>query len=150
MPIPEFDNHGDLPLGVHKASLEEVIERFGQGTPQRQLVTARLLRIYELAQRTGKLQRLVIFGSYVTAKLSPNDIDIILVMRDEFVTSDCDEENEPMFDHLRSQQVFGASIFWIYTFSVLLETVDEFIAYWQTKRDEGKHGIIEVIWEDRK
>jgi hypothetical protein len=84
MPLPTFDNRGDLPVGVHQATLGEVVERFGHGTPQRELVTNRLVHIYELAQRTGKLLRFVIFGSYVTDKLEPNDIDILLVMTDDF------------------------------------------------------------------
>ena len=46
MPLPAFDNSGDLPEGVYRAALEEVVARFGHGTPQRQLVTARLKRIY--------------------------------------------------------------------------------------------------------
>jgi len=55
MPLPEFDEQGDLPIGVHQATLDEVLTRFGHGTPQRQLVTAQLVRIYELARATGKL-----------------------------------------------------------------------------------------------
>jgi len=77
MALPVFNEFGDLPVGVHRATFEEVLECFGQGTPQRQLVTARLIRIHKLACETGKLLRLVIFGSYVTAKLAPNDVDII-------------------------------------------------------------------------
>src|SRR5207247_424588 len=73
-------------------SLDEVIARFGHGTPQRQLVTTRLLRIYDLARGSGKLERFVIFGSYVTAKPNPNDVDIILIMRDDFREPECDEE----------------------------------------------------------
>ena len=84
MPLPELDRYGDLPVSVHRASLDEVIARFGHGTPQRQLVTNRLLRIYDLARGTGKLERFVIFGSYVTAKPNPNDVDIMLIMRDDF------------------------------------------------------------------
>jgi hypothetical protein len=76
MPIPAFNAQGDLPVGVHLATLDEVCERFGIGTPQRQLVTQRLRRIYELAQRTGKVERFVIYGSYVTTKPAPNDVDI--------------------------------------------------------------------------
>src|SRR5438309_9902816 len=88
MPLPELDSHGDLPIGVHQASLDEVIAYFGHGTPQPQLVTKRLLRIYDLARGTGKLERFVIFGSYVTAKPNPNDVDIILIMRSEEHTSE--------------------------------------------------------------
>lgn len=29
MPLPNFEDEGDLPVGVHQASLAEVLERFG-------------------------------------------------------------------------------------------------------------------------
>jgi hypothetical protein len=111
MPLPTFDNRGDLPVGVHPATLADVIARFGRGTPQRELVTARLVHIYELACATGKLVRFVIFGSYVTDKPAPNDVDIILVMTDNFQVAECDERTQSLFDHLRAQQIFGASVF---------------------------------------
>jgi len=52
-----------------------------------------------------------------------------------------------MFDDLRSQSEFGASIFWAHRSGVLLETLDEFIAHWQIKRDKSKRGIVELILE---
>jgi hypothetical protein len=147
MPLPEFDSNGDLPIGVHRASLDEVLARFGHDTPQRQLVTARLFRVHELASRTGKLERFIIFGSYVTAKPDPNDVDIILVMRDDFQDPDYTEEVLPVLDHQRSQRELGASVFWTRPGAVLLETVDEFVAYWQVTRELGRRGIIEVVAE---
>jgi predicted nucleotidyltransferase len=145
MPIPEFDSGGDLPIGVHRATFQEVIDRFGQGTPQRQRVTDNFRRVYELARATGKLERFVIFGSYVTAKPDPNDIDIIMVMQNDFNVLDYDEQTQWLYDHLRAQREFGASVFSVRPSTVLLETVDEFIAYWQIKRDKSKRGIIEVV-----
>jgi hypothetical protein len=149
MPIPEFNAQGDLPIGVHPATLEEVCERFGTTTLQRQLVTKRLLRIYELAHRTGKVERFVIYGSYVTAKPAPNDVDIFLVMRDDFRAADSTEEAMPVFDHMRSHNELGASIFWVRPGAILLESVGEFIAYWQTTRDQSQRGIIEVVTESK-
>ncbi len=150
MPLPEFDSAGDLPIGVHQASLDEVITRFGFGTPQRRLVTSRLLRVYELASGTGKLERFIIFGSYVTAKPNPNDVDIILVMRDDFREHDHTDDMLPVLNHLRVQRELGASVFWTRAGAVLLETVDEFVAHWQVTRDHGRHGIVEVISEAAK
>jgi hypothetical protein len=54
--------------------MDEVLSQFGGSTPQRQAVTARLRRIYQLASATGKLTRLVILGSYVTIKPHPNGV----------------------------------------------------------------------------
>jgi len=147
MPLPPFNAHGDLPEGIYQATLQEVIERFGDASPQRELVTARLIRVYEIAQHTGKLQRFVIFGSYATANPAPNDVDIILVMRDDFTEQDFTEEALQIFDHLRAQHEMGASIFWTRPGAVLLETVDEFVAHWQIKRDHSQRGIVEIISE---
>src|SRR5687767_3182518 len=63
MPLPEFNEYGDLPEGNHLASLVEVVGRFGSGSAQRAAVTDRLRRIYQLAVASGHLDRLVIFGS---------------------------------------------------------------------------------------
>lgn len=40
----------------------------------------RLERIYTLVRATGHLARFIIFGSFVTAKAEPNDVDIFLLM----------------------------------------------------------------------
>lgn len=148
MPLPAFDGRGDLPAGVHRATLAEVIARFGQGTSQRELVTARLVHIYELTRATGKLLHFVIFGSYVTTKPEPNDVDIVLIMRDDFCEEDYTEEVLPVFNHLRAQGELGASVFWTRPGAGLVETVDEFIAHWQTTRELTSRGIVEVISEE--
>jgi predicted nucleotidyltransferase len=105
----------------------------------------KLTRIHELAQGTGKLERFVIFGSYVTAKREPNDVDIILVMRDDFGVEDYEPDVFPMFDHLRAQRELGASLFVIRPAFVHGESVDDFIAHWQLKRDSERRGIVEVV-----
>ncbi len=71
MSLPEFDTNGDLPVGVHCASLAEVLSRFGHRTQQRKLVSAQLARVFELAKSTGKLDRFIIFGSYITTEPNP-------------------------------------------------------------------------------
>jgi predicted nucleotidyltransferase len=144
MSPPEFDSQGNLPVGVHLASLDEVVARFGHGSSQRQLVTTRLIRVYELASNTSRLKRFIIFGSYVTAKADPNDVDIILIMDDDFTQEECPVEAIPLFDHLRAQREFGASVFAIRPSQILLETVDSFLTHWQLRRDQGRRGIVEV------
>lgn len=149
MALPDFNQLGDLPAGVHPATLDEVLERFGHDTPQRQLVTARLLRIYKLAHATGKLLRFVIFGSYVTAKPAPNDVDLILVLQDDLTEQDYDPDTFPLFNHLRAQEMLGASLFAIRPGFVIGESVDEFIAHWQVKRDLSQRGIVEIFPEGK-
>ena len=44
----------------------------------------RLEHIYALAKASGHLARFIVFGSFVTAKPAPNDVDIFLLMEDRF------------------------------------------------------------------
>jgi len=65
-------------------------------------------------------------------------------MRDDFDVQACDEETQVLFDHLRAAEIFEASVFWIRPALLLLESLDEFIAYWQIKRAQTRRGIVEV------
>ena len=145
MPLPEFNANGDLPPGVHRASWTEVMGRFGGGAGQREICTRRLAHIYELAQRTGCLQRFVVFGSYVTTKANPNDVDVILIMDDAFRLDNCPMESRALFDHAVAQARYGASVFWMRPALLIGETVEQFIVYWQIKRGGGQRGIVDVI-----
>jgi hypothetical protein len=144
---PEFNEHGDLPAGIYQATLAQVIEHFGSGTPQRRIVAQRLTRIYDLAHGTGQVARVIIYGSFITAKPSPNDVDIFLLMDDAFDKTETSGETAAIFDHLTTENKIGASVFWMRRLSVL-DSEPELIEHWQIKRDLTKRGIVEVIGRD--
>ena len=77
--------------------------------------------------------------------MEPNDVDIRIVVGDDFRDQDYDPEVFPMFDYQRAQQELGASIFVVRPAFLLGETVDDFIAYWQITRDRRRRGIVEVM-----
>jgi hypothetical protein len=144
MPLPEFNEFGDLPEGSYPASIEEVVARFGTGSAQRRAVTDRLRQLYQLARATGHLERLLVFGSCVSDVASPNDVDVILVMRNDFRSEDCPAESAVLFDHARAQGQLGASVFWVRPDMLLGEPLQQFLAFWQTKRDGRRRGVVEV------
>ncbi len=145
MPLPPFNNKGDLPAGLHRATLAEVFERFGGSSKAREAATAVLKRIYALASATGKLERFIVFGSYIAAKANPNDVDVVLIMQDGFSLTSCDEQTRALFDHQRAEDEFGASVFWACPGVLLRITLEEFILGWGTKRDLTRRGIVEVV-----
>ena len=145
MALPEFNELGDLPAGVFRASWHEVVERFGGGTQQRLRCTRILSHVHDMAVRTGHLGRFVIFGSYITAKPDPNDVDVILVMDDDFHRDEMPLEMRGLFDHAVAQARFGASVFWVKPSALIGDRVDDFVAHWQVKRDNSKRGIVEVV-----
>jgi hypothetical protein len=144
--LPAFNEDGDLPPGVHSATLSEVLERFGQGSVQRCAVADRLNRLYQLAASTGQLARFVVFGSFVTAKAEPNDIDIILLMEDTFDLAAVTGEAALVFQHLEAHARFGASVFWTRR-SGAMGGERAMIEYWQVRRQGGQRGIVEILLE---
>ena len=103
-------------------------------------------RLYELAASTGKLARFVVFGSFVTAKAEPNDIDIILLMEDTFDLAAVTGEAALVFQHLEAHTRFGASVFWTRR-SGAMGGERAMIEYWQVRRQGGQRGIVEILPE---
>ena len=66
-------------------------------------------------------------------------------MGDNFLLEDCAIELRGLFDHAIAQASYGASIFWVRPQLLIGETVEDFIAYWQIKRNRSRRGIIEVV-----
>lgn len=146
MALPPFSGSGKLPLGVHPAPLQEVLDRFGVGTAPRKALALRLKRIYQTAQATGYLARFIVFGSFVTAKAEPNDVDVFLLLEDNFDAAQLAGEARLLFDHAAAQTHFGASVFWLRRLAAW-EGEPAAVEYWQAKRGGGQRGIVEIIPE---
>ena len=146
-PWPNFDSNGNLPVGTYRATLPEVIAHFGTSTLQRRLVAQRLAHIYTLARSTGQLARFIIFGSFVTAKREPNDVDIFMLMEDTFDAQQVEREAAIIFDHVAAQHYEGVSVFWIRRMAAI-DGEETAIQYWQNTREQTKRGIVEVISHD--
>jgi hypothetical protein len=76
--LPDFDENGNLPRGIYVCTLEEVVNRFGSGSPERRTESAELRAFVAWARAAGVI-RLVVDGSYVTNKIAPNDVDLVIL-----------------------------------------------------------------------
>jgi hypothetical protein len=142
--LPAFNPEGDLPPGVHRATLAEVLQRFGQGSKQRTFVADRLSRVYHLAASTQRLARFVVFGSFVTAKPEPGDVDLMLLMEDDFDLAGVTGEAALVFQHAEADAHFGASVFWARRAGAI-GGEQGMVEYWQARREGGQRGIVEII-----
>jgi hypothetical protein len=71
--LSDFDDHGNLPPGIHEASWSEIEERLGI-TPHRRRLLEGLLRAARILKSVG-CQRLYIDGGFATLKTIPKDFD---------------------------------------------------------------------------
>jgi len=82
--IPEFDENGNLPPGIHHATLQEIIERFGvRKSLKRCSLTNNLQDFFSFIKDYAI--GVYVDGSYITSKLAPNDIDLIVILPPDFV-----------------------------------------------------------------
>ena len=92
--LPPFDESGNLPRGIHVASMEEIADRFGHGSPEREVEIRELVDFIAWARQNG-VRRIIINGSFVTEKRDPNDVDVILLPpQDERHREPCSRENQ--------------------------------------------------------
>ena len=103
--------------------------------------------IYDLAVETGQTARFIIFGSFVTDKPTPQDIDIFLLMEDTFDVGQVAGEARIIFDHMAAENYEGASIFWLKRIATL-DGGEAAIEHWQMRRDGKRRGIVEVLTND--
>ena len=146
MTLPDVTGIGDLPLGVHRATLSEITQRFGVGSGRRRLLAMRLRRVYEIAQSTGRLARFVLFGSFITDKEDPNDVDIFMITDDEFDITATGGDARLLFEHASAQDHYGCSVFWVRRLATM-GGEKAAIEGWQIKRDGTESGIVEITGE---
>ncbi len=88
--------------------------------------------------------RFVVFGSFVTSKPEPNDVDIVILMNDNFDADTTAGETRLLFDHGAAQSHFGASIFWMRRFAAL-GGEQLALEHWQITRSQQLRGIVEIV-----
>ncbi len=72
--IPEFNDQGNLPEGIHQATLQELIDNFGYNPKRAWLIDGLKLLVKNLELAGCRL--IYIDGSFVTNKKVPGDYDM--------------------------------------------------------------------------
>lgn len=147
--IPRYNKDGNLPKGVHKASLDEIKKVFSVGSARRKWLIGNLEKIIDLANSTGSLERIIIWGSFITNKELPQDIDLLLIMKEDFIVDKVGPEAKKMFDYVQGRIVFNADIFWTKS-SIGEETINLWLETYQMTREFDPRGIVEVIIDDKE
>jgi hypothetical protein len=141
--LPDFNSEGDLSAGVHRVGWEEFVSRFGQSTLRRVWLLERFEVLLQLATATGKLRRIFVWGSFVTAKPNPKDLDILLLMDADFEVDAISPHAQEVFDATRAKLRFHSDVFW-----ARISIGEDILALWldtyQTTRSFRKRGIVEL------
>ena len=142
--LPELNSDGNLPEGIHPATEEEVFLRFATTSARRQWLGEQLRSLLSLAKSTGQLSRVIFWGSFVTSKEVPNDLDVLLVMAADFSLEALPAYCQVVFDHVQARLSFHADVFWTKA-SIDTQALQLWLDTYQTGKDFKRKGIVEVI-----
>lgn len=86
----------------------------------------------------------MVFGSFVSSKTDPADVDVFLLMEDTFDLGRLAVEARVLFNHAAATAHFGASVFWLRR-SAAFGGEEQAVSEWQVKRNGARRGIIEIV-----
>ena len=141
--IPTFTRQGFLPPGIHQATLDEFKERFVifQRSDRRCRIFAQLEKLLDQAVRTRIVKRILIAGSFVSAKPEPNDFDCIVVLDPSIVGKPLQPFEYQLVSRKMAQRLFRGDVMPALDNSTALQA---YLEFFQTARDGQRIGIVEI------
>ena len=136
--IPLLNNRGELPPGVHRATLKELKVRFGQSSPERKELFSGLMQALNNLEKAG-VHRVYIDGGFITKKENPNDIDGCWDAHEDIDFKILD----PVFlDRRKMREKYGVDFF--ISDAIELGSGYPFKRFFQQNKDGQARGIIEI------
>jgi hypothetical protein len=140
--IPDFYDDEFLPDGDHEATWIEVEEKFGASESRKRLCD-HMSRFIQIARGCG-FKSVYLFGSFISTKECPNDIDLMWVYRGEYgkLRQECQE--------LLNYEKMKAQWDWdMWCCSDDPDIISDLLSGWRRNKARTKHrGIIKIDLEE--
>lgn len=137
--LPRIKKNGYLPKGMHKATPEEIKKAFGSGSVRRADLLKGFVDLIKLIRKfKDKIIMFLIDGSFIASHDSPQDIDCILVVANDF------DFNSSLAILLQKAK----TLFHAHLFMYLEKDINQYesmIKFFSTDRNQQEKGIVEVI-----
>jgi len=139
MNLPDFDQNGRLPSGIHICSGKEFIDRFCS-TENRRQFTKPISDILDFAKVRYAVQ-VFVGGSFISNKEKPNDIDCVMVFQeDKYIPS-----------HTESVSIAGLRFDILYASMESRNLIDSYIKLFSSGRlGNDNIGVVQIDLYDKK
>lgn len=144
MPLPDLDNDGLLPPGIHAATFAEVAGRFGAGSPARERQRELLRQIVEAAKAYPTIKCVLVWGSFVSNKPEPNDLDYSVVVSVGHPRTIITPEHRRFFVPAEARQFYGVDKSYLVVRDYPLDEYIERLDFITHNRDNHAHGVLEI------
>jgi hypothetical protein len=137
--IPHFYDGKNLPEGLHRATIHEVITHFGNSARRAALCTS-LQNIIATAQNCH-FRKIILFGSFISSKNDPGDIDLFWTLPPETDTDQIAPACKQLINPQTSQALFSCDVFWCFDEH---EAIVRMVGLFGFDREMQKRGLIMV------
>lgn len=144
MSQPDLESDGYLPPGIHAASFHQVEECFGVGSEARERQAELLRLLIEAARSYPTIKRVLLWGSFVTDKPEPNDLDYSIVVSVGHPLTQVAPEHRRFFVPSDARRFYGADANYLVIYDYPLERYIERMDFLCHRRDKQPCGIVEI------
>ncbi len=144
MSLPDFNKDGYLPPGIHAASLAEVVKRFGTASEARSKQAELLRQVVEAAKSYTTIKRVLVWGSFVTNKQKPADLDYSIVVSVNHGQTKIEDEHRRFFVPSEARLRYGVDRGYLVIPDYPLEIYIEFLDFLCHTRTRRERGIVEI------
>ena len=137
--IPPFHDGTNLPEGIHRATLEDVEAFFGTSVKRTQLCAS--LRKMLNTARDCQFRKAILFGSFVSSKDSPGDIDLFWTLAPGTDTDHLHHRCRQLLDSANSKGLFMCDVFWCFDDD---DSINRMSNMWQIDRQGRTRGLVMI------
>jgi len=124
-------------------TLDEFANQYGANTPRRQFLFSQARTVISLLHATGQLKRVFGYGSFVSEKPNPNDIDFFVVMEAGFTTAHLKGKMAEVFQNETCRIRYGVDLFWV-TEAIGEAYSEDMLDVFSRDRQQNSQPIVEI------
>jgi hypothetical protein len=141
--IPTFAPNACLPPGIHRATFAEfeaIFSRFDR-SDRRISICRRIRQLFDEVRRLGFVKRMLVAGSFVTAKPEPNDFDCLLILDPEVRQRELRPFEYRVVSRGAARKAFGGDVIALTAGS---SECDEYLEFFAHNRNGDRIGLVEI------
>ena len=143
--IPALDGRGLLPPGIFAASLNECVAHFGGGSERRERCATLLRDVVQAARQYPTVKRVLVWGSFVSSRAEPNDLDYSLVVSVDHGGTKVEPEHRRFLVPLDARIAYGVDRGYLVLPDYPVESFASFLLFLCETREQGPRGIVEIV-----
>jgi predicted nucleotidyltransferase len=130
-------------MNLQLISLDEFAKQYGVSTPRRQFLFNQARMVISLLRATGQVKRAFVFGSFVSEKPNPNDVDFFVAMAEGFTTSHLKGKIAEVFQNEVCRIRYGVDLFWV-TEAIGESRIQDMLDVFSRDRQQRYNPIVEI------